>query len=427
MLKRRFTVLAISAFLLITAGCSQQSTETSQESSRKNTVVTTAAITEESADTASKSSASEEESSSSADTAESSASASSSEGSGEDEVFSKRDLNQTPDTSDAKTITLSDNSTKTITEEGIYILTGSASECTVKVEAAKEAKVQLILDGITVTNTSTPVIYVVSADKCFVTTTDKESTLSVKGEFTADGETNTDAVIFSKDDLVLNGTGTLNITSSANAISGKDDIKATGGTYNLKCTNDGIEANESISICAGTYNIEASKKGIQSSNDEDTSTGTILITGGTFNITAGTDSIQGTTLVQIDGGTLTLNSSEGIESTYVKINGGTIDITASDDGINAAAKSSAYSTPTIEINDGKLTIVMGQGDTDAIDANGDIYVNGGTIDITAQVSSFDYDGKAEYNGGTIIINGSQVDSIPQSMMGDPGMGGMGRH
>ncbi|MBQ6907578.1 MAG: carbohydrate-binding domain-containing protein, partial [Clostridia bacterium] len=33
------------------------------------------------------------------------------------------------------------------------------------------------------------------------------STLSVTGTFTADGDTNTDAVIFSKDDLVLNGTG----------------------------------------------------------------------------------------------------------------------------------------------------------------------------------------------------------------------------
>ena len=66
-----------------------------------------------------------------------------------------------------------------------------------------------------------------------------------------------------------------------------------------------------------------------------------------------------------------------------------------------------------------------------LDSNGNIIVNGGTIDITAQVSSFDYDGTAQYNGGTIIINGSQVDSIPQSMMGGGRMnggmnGGMGR-
>ena len=67
---------------------------------------------------------------------------------------------------------------------------------------------------------------------------------------------------------------------------------------------------------------------------------------------------------------------------------------------------------------------MGQGDTDAVDANGSIYVNGGTLNITAQMSSFDYDRTAEFNGGTIIINGSEVSEIPQSMMGSHG-GGFG--
>ena len=66
---------------------------------------------------------------------------------------------------------------------------------------------------------------------------------------------------------------------------------------------------------------------------------------------------------------------------------------------------------------------MGQGDTDGVDANGSIIVNGGTIDVTAQMSSFDYDGTAEFNGGTIIVNGEEVSEIPVSMMG----GGMGGH
>jgi hypothetical protein len=81
---------------------------------------------------------------------------------------------------------------------------------------------------------------------------------------------------------------------------------------------------------------------------------------------------------------------------------------------------------TVEINGGDLTVEVGQGDTDAIDANGSIYVNGGVVRITSTVSSFDYDEKAEFNGGTIIINGEEVDSIPQSMFGGPGgFGGWG--
>ena len=62
---------------------------------------------------------------------------------------------------------------------------------------------------------------------------------------------------------------------------------------------------------------------------------------------------------------------------------------------------------------------MGSGDTDGIDSNGNLYINGGTVDVTGN-STFDYDGTAEYNGGTIIVNGTQVNEIPNQMMGGPG-------
>ena len=51
-------------------------------------------------------------------------------------------------------------------------------------------------------------------------------------------------------------------------------------------------------------------------------------------------------------------------------------------------------------------------------------VNGGTISITAQ-SPFDYDTTGTYNGGTIIVNGTEtVHAITNQMMGGMG-GGMG--
>ena len=342
------------------------------------------------------------------------------------DLFSDRDLEQNPDLSGAEQLTVSDGQTLNITQEGTYVISGSASNCTVKVDAGKESKVQIILDGVSITNENFPAIYVVSADKCFVTLKG-ENSLSVTGEFKADGNTNTDAVIFSKDDLVFNGTGSLTINSSANGISCKDDLKFTGGTYDITSVKDSVEAKDSISIYSGTFKINSSKDAFHSEDDEDDTKGTIYIADGTFDITTKSDSIQGTSAVQIDGGKFTINSSEGIEATYVQINGGTISIDASDDGINASKKSSLYTTPTIEVNGGELTIVMGAGDTDGLDANGDIIVNGGKIDVTAQMSSFDYDGKAEFNGGTIIVNGEEVDEIPQSMMpgGFGGMGGRG--
>lgn len=74
-------------------------------------------------------------------------------------------------------------------------------------------KVQLVLDGVTITNTSEPAIYVLDADKCFVTSAEgSENVLLVSSSFATDTENgvNTDAVIFSKADLTLNGTGSLN-------------------------------------------------------------------------------------------------------------------------------------------------------------------------------------------------------------------------
>ena len=338
----------------------------------------------------------------------------------EEVTYTERELEQTADTSEAKDISVSDDTTIDITEEGVYTISGTAENCTVRVEADENAKVQLVLDGVSITNDDLPAIYVVSADKVFITTTDSENTLTVSGQFTSDGDTNTDAVIYSKDDLVLNGTGTLNVTSYyGNGITSKDDMKITGGTYNVKSALDAFEANDSISVSDGTFDISTNKDGFHCENDE--TEGTITISGGTFNINGKSDGIQACALLQIDGGTFDITASEGLEATYVLINDGDINIYATDDGINASANTNAYET-AIEINGGYITVEVGQGDTDAIDANGSIYVNGGTINVTAQMSSFDYDRTAEFNGGTIIINGEEVSEIPQSMMGG-GMGG----
>jgi len=330
-------------------------------------------------------------------------------------IFTDRDLEQSADTSDAATYTVEDDTDITITEEGVYILTGTADNVTVYVQAPDDAKVQLVLDGLSITNDSLPAIEVLSADKVYVTSADSASTLSVTGAFTDDGEVHTDAVIFSKEDLVLNGTGTVIISSTANGITSKDDLKATGGTWNIDCTEDALEANDSIAVSDGTFTINTGKDGLHSENGDDNTLGYVYIAGGSFTINAADDGIQGTTVTQIDGGTFDITSAEGIEGTYVQINGGTISISASDDGINAAAKSTAYDV-VIEFNGGDTTIVMGSGDTDAVDANGDIYVNAGNITITGN-SAFDYDQTGELNGGTVIVNGSEITEMTNSMPG----------
>ena len=296
-----------------------------------------------------------------------------------------------------------------ITSGGNYDLTGEYESVTVNTSE----EVTLSLNGVEITNTNGPAINIEKAKAVTIV-------LSGTNKLTATTTEDLDGAIYSKADLVFSGTGSLEVKSNYDGIVSKDTLVIKNGTYTINSDDDGIRGKDSVEIADGTFTINAGGDGIKASNDENTTLGYVNITGGTYNINAKSDGIQGITKATISGGTFNIKSSEGIEATYVKIDDGTINIEASDDGINASKKSNS-STPTVEINGGKITIKMGQGDTDAIDSNGNIYINGGTIDITGN-SPFDYDGTAEKKGGTIYVNGTETNTITNQMMGG-GMNG----
>ena len=372
-----------------------------------------------------------------ADSAGSSAASSADSGDAYSEAFSDRDLSGEYDTADAVTITLNGDSATasseavqisggsvTVTAAGTYILSGTLDDGSIIVEATKEDKVQLVLNGVSIRSSDYAAIYVKQADKVFVTlAAGTENSLTGGGSFVQRDENDVDAVVFAKDDITFNGTGKLQISAPAGSgIVGKDEVTITAGVYEITADKHAIRAKDSLAIADGSFTLTASEDGLHAENGDDESLGSIYIAGGSFTIQVKDDAIHATTLLRIDGGSFQITAAEGLEATYIQINGGDIQISASDDGVNAASKSSLY-TPTFEMNDGSLTVVMGAGDTDGIDSNGNIVVNGGTINVTGQ-SSFDCDGSAQYNGGTIIVNGQQVDSIPNQMMGG-GMGGFG--
>ena len=338
----------------------------------------------------------------------------------ESDLFSERDLTQTADLSEAKSITVSDGETVKITEAGVYVLSGSAKNACVVVEAGDDDKVQLVLDGLTITNEDRPCILVESADKVFLTSAEgSENTLTVTEKFSGDE----DAVIFSRDDLVLQGLGTVTVNSSKDGIRSNDDLKLTGGTWTVNASDTAMKAHDSVLVYDGVYQLTAGSDGLHAEDNDDDTTGYIVIEGGSFMIKAGDDGVHATTTVTVNGGTLNITAAEGIEATQVILNAGTVNIQATDDGINAGRKSSALSVK-IEINGGDITIAMSAGDTDGVDSNGDLVITGGRIDVTGQ-SPFDYDGNLTYTGGTIIVNGTETNSVTNQMMGGQMGGQMG--
>ena len=147
-----------------------------------------------------------------------------------------------------------------------------------------------------------------------------------------------------------------------------------------------------IELCGGD--------GMKASNDTDLGKGQLVIAGGDITVSSGDDAIKAEQKISITGGTINIKTSvEGIEVPVIVIDDGTITLYASDDGINASA--SAIITSGLSIT-----------------------INGGTINITAQVSSFDFDGNGAINDGTVTVNGQGITEMPQQMMGGGG-GGMG--
>ena len=300
--------------------------------------------------------------------------------------------------------TLSGSDVVSITSGGSYDLSGKYVSVTINTSE----DVELNLNGAEISNESGPAIYVQKAKSVSIVLNGKNTISSTSTE-------DLDGAIYCEESLKISGDGSLDIKTNYDGIVSKDELVISSGNITIETTSTddnasakGIKAKTLINISGGTFSITAADDGIHSN-------GNMTITDGEFTIKSYDDAIHADGMIEIKGGTFDIDAAEGIEATYVKIDDGKIKISASDDGINAGSKSTDYDV-TVEINGGDITIEMGVGDTDGIDANGNLYINGGTINITGN-SPFDYDGTAEHNGGTLIINGEETDSITNQFGG----------
>lgn len=332
--------------------------------------------------------------------------------------------------------------TATISAAGTYILSGSANDVCIIVDA-QDAEVRLVLDNLSITNSSAAPIYVKSAAKVYVILAENSTnTLSVNGEFVKIDGAKAEAVIFAQSDLTLNGSGTLNAAAqNGSGIASKKTLAITGGTFVISASSHALKGKDNVNIAGGSFTLTSGKDGIHSENDDNAESGNIYIKGGTFVISAESEALDAINNIKIDGGNIDIvQSDEGIEATTIDINGGKITLVSSDDGINASysdkeeiAEKSAGSASSsasfvssstrnnggmqniseqamhtyVNITGGEITI---DSQADGIDSNGSVYVSGGTVRILGPTSdgdaALDYDVTAVITGGEFIASGS---------------------
>ena len=319
-------------------------------------------------------------------------------------IYSEEDLNTSWDQSSSTIITLNGSEAKVegsganysdgkvnITSSGTYVLSGKFTG-QVYIDAKDSAVVHLILNGVEINSESGPAIYAADGKKVILTLAEStENTLSDTSNYTfADGEDEPDATLFIKNDLVINGSGTLKVNANyKTAIKTKDTLAIISGNFDLTSVDNAVRAKDALTVEAGTFKVNATGKGF-------TSDGELNIYGGDINIE---------------------KSEEGLEGLTVEIYGGNVDISATDDGINARTKyDDSVSDAEKEMlgnqdQDGVEVRIAGgtvniNASGDAIDSNGDLYIEGGETYISGPTSGGD--GTLDYNGEAKITKGVYV-------------------
>ena len=343
-----------------------------------------------------------------------------------------------------------ENGTITITSGGTYRITGEYSG-QVKIEAAKTDTVRLVLDNAKITNSTGAAINVVSAAEAIIyTAAGTTNTVADEANYTATGDDDPDAAIYSTANLTLTGEGSLSVKGAY-----EEGIHTTGGlviasgTLEVNAANTGIKGKDYVDITGGIVNVTAAQDGIKSTNTDDESMGFTRLSAGSVTVSAGDDGLKAPHTLEISGGTLNIEkSNEGIEAQYINILDGDVTVNSTDDGINASLKDSSSDTSS-DTTSGTATTGQqtqqnqngqvqqapagggaapggsqgstgqnqnmpqppaggampggGGGTFEVVDAA--INISGGTVTVNAEGDGIDSNGTATFSGGTVTVNG----------------------
>ena len=317
-----------------------------------------------------------------------------------------------------------------ITRAGTYLLSGTLDGGQIIVDTEDEEKVTMILNGVSLTCSDGPAIYVKSAPKkvVFFTTEGSVNLFSdgsdyiVSDEEQAEGEVYPNACIYSCDDLELSGSGELYIQGNADkGINTKDDLKIKGGLITVISAGVGIRANDSLTVSGGTVTVEAGSDGIKTANTETAGKGFLTVEGGSLFITAKGDGLSAATDLTVKGGNLVLTTTdtdgvvlEEFEGNPVSSSGGGFGGMGGGGrpggpggmmGESAADKASISAkglkaAGVLTVSGGRITVVT---QDDGLHSDGDVVISDGTLHIRAADDGVHAERELTISGGVLTV------------------------
>lgn len=277
----------------------------------------------------------------------------------------------------------------------IYYLSGTTTDGSLTISS--DHRFNMTLDGVSITNPSGAAI------KSLL---DEKITLTLKNTSSlADGAASTDKAPFdSRGQVIISGNGTLNLNGTVkHGLFSADYIRMLSGTVNVTgAANDGIHSNDYVEIFGGNINVTNAKSGIDGGSRY------LNISGGTITVNSSVadgKGLKSDSLVTITGGTINLTMSgdyaKGIKAgTDIDIQGGSITINGSgatvvnagDPSHCAGLKCNGNTIITNLTGSTNVHITMASGAAGgkAINADGDVVINGGTIELSVAGAGGNY-------------------------------------